>query len=203
MKIDQEIIIAYILDELEPGRRSEITELIRADDNWKQAYEKWASALNQITAEKPVLANYNDMPDRYWNSFLPRVRERIDDRAQRLNRLRERIYHAAPSFGLALVILFFLNNVLMTNKKLDYLVDQYVWMRDLNSTEIIDQYISENVAAADELISDLLAADDELGAVLADWDGSYSPTETPTDDAELSTEEQKALLENLEKTTSF
>lgn len=203
MKIVQEDIIAYVLDELEPERRTVVDELIRTDERWKAEYTKWAGTLSQVNTQKPSMKTYNDVPDRYWNTFIVRVHERIDDRKRRFERVRERIYHAVPSLGLAVLILFFLNNILISNKKLDYLVEQYSWIRSLNTSEVIDQYIQNNISAADDLIGDLLNSEDESSAVLADWEESYSPTETDTEDTELTADEQKALLDNLEKTTSF
>lgn len=146
---------------------------------------------------------FNDVPDRYWNSLLPRVHERIDDRAQRRRLLRGRLIHAVPSFGIAVLILFFLNNVLITNKKIDYLLDQYSWISSLNTTEVIDQYVSENVSAADEFVNSLLQSGEDNTTVLTEWDGTYSPTETALDDNNLTQDEQKELLENLEKPHHF
>ena len=159
--------------------------------------------MGQLNNEKTGLRKFNDVPDRYWNSLLPRVHERIDDRVQRRRLLRGRLIHAVPSFGLAVMILFFLNNVLITNKKIDYLLEQYSWISSLNTTEVIDQYVSENVSAADEFVNSLLQSGEDNTTVLTEWDGTYSPTETALDDNNLTQDEQKELLENLEKTTSF
>ena len=202
MNAEQDIL-NYILGELSADRREQIAELIRTDDNWKREFEKWSVLMGQLSNEKADLRKFNEVPDRYWNSFLPRVHERIDDRAQRRRLLRGRLIHAAPSFGLALLILFFLNNVLITNKKIDYLLDQYSWISSLNTTEVIDQYVSENVSAADEFINTLIQNTEDNTAILTEWDGTYSPTEAAMDDNNLTQDEQKELLENLEKTTSF
>ncbi len=202
MKVDREIIIAYILGDLDPARHKEVAGLIQGDENWKKEYENWSEVLGQLNAQKPMLNRFEDIPDRYWASFLPRVRERIDERARRFERVRERLFHAAPSFALAAIILFFANDILITNKKLDYLLEQYSWVSNINSTEVVDEYIRENISAADDLISDLLESDDEAAA-LADWESSYSPTEPLPYDLELTGEEQKELLNKLENTTSF
>lgn len=203
MKADQQDILDYILGELPADRREPVAELIRTDDNWKREFEKWSAVMGQLNNEKTGLQKLNEAPDRYWNSFLPRVHERIDDRAQRRRLLRGRLIHAVPSFGLAVLILFFLNNVLITNKKIDYLLDQYSWISSLNTTEVIDQYVSENVSAADEFVNSLIQTGEDNTAVLTEWDGTYSPTETALDDNNLTQDEQKELYENLEKTTSF
>jgi hypothetical protein len=203
MKIDQEEIIAYILNELEPERHNRVADLIRTDEHWKTEFEKWSPVMNQLNNNKPEVIASHGVPDRYWNTFLPRVHERIDERAEKRSILYGRLLHAVPSFGLAVLILFFLNSLLITNKKIDYLLDQYSWMSNLNSSEIIDQYVRENMPSADDFISGLMESAEEKSAALADWDGSYSPTESLPDEMELTQAEQTELLENLEKTTTF
>ena len=203
MKVNPQDIFDYILNDLPAERMEQVAALIRTDDHWKNEFEKWSAVMGRLNHEKPELLKINDAPDRYWSSLLPRIRERIDDRIQKRMILRGRLIHAVPSFGLAVLILIFLNNVLITNKKIDYLLEQYAWISSLNSAEVIDQYVRENVTVADEIINDLILDSDDHTAVLTEWDGTYSPTETALDDNSLSQDEQKELLENLDKTTSF
>lgn len=203
MKTHQEEIVAFILNELPPNRQEEVGLLIQQDEEWKVEFEKWSSVMKNLNSKKQLTRSFGDIPDRYWSTFLPRVRERIDEKQQKRRIFRERFVQAVPSFGLALLILFFLNNVLITNQKIDYLLDQYNWVSSLNSSEIIDHYISENVAAADEFISDVLDTGSDENTVLTDWEETYNPTESVLDYSSLTQEEQKELLDNLEKTITF
>lgn len=204
MKINQQEIIAYLLHELSPERQEQVGYLIRQDEEWKMEFEKWALVMENLSSDKKSARSFDDIPNRYWSTFLPRVRERIDTKEQKRHIFRVRFIQAVPSFGLAVLILFFMNNVLITNQKIDYLLDQYNWMRSLNSSEIIDQYIGENVSVADKFINEVLGTDDDENTALTDWEGAYNPTESVLlDDNGLTPEEQKELLQNLEKTTTF
>ncbi|MBL7961328.1 hypothetical protein JNL27_13935 [bacterium] len=203
MKINQKEIIEFILRELPAARQQEINHLVQQDEDWKAEFDKWSSVIQNINDEKQYVTKYDDIPDRYWSTFLPRVRDRIDTKAGRRNIFRERFIHAVPSFGLALVILFFLNSVLITNQKIDYMLDQYDWVSSLNSTRIIDHYIGQNESAADEFISDVLDNDEADNAALTYWEETFNPTESVLDYSALSSEEQNELLDNLEKISTF
>ncbi|KAB2880060.1 hypothetical protein F9K33_07060 [bacterium] len=203
MKINQQEIIEFILHELPANRQQEIYHLVQHDEDWKAEFDKWSSVIQNINNEKQYVAKYDDIPDRYWSTFLPRVRDRIDTKTRRRAVFRERFVHAFPSFGLALVILFFLNSVLLTNQKIDYLLDQYDWVSSLNSTRIIDHYIGQNKSAVDEFISDVLNNDEADKTALTYWEETINPTESVLDYSALSPEEQNELLDNLEKITTF
>ena len=203
MKVDQQEIIAYIMHELPAERQDQVRHLIQQDHEWTVEFEKWSVTMTQLNNEKTLVRSPAGIPDRYWNSFLPRVRERIDAKEQKRRVFRERFIHAVPSFGLAVLILFFMHNVLITNKKIDYLLDQYNWVRSLNTSKVIDQYIDNNVASADDFIKDVFDFGKEGSATISDWDDAYNPTESVLDYSSLTHEEQKELLENLEKTTTF
>ncbi|MBL7994050.1 hypothetical protein JNM05_01645 [bacterium] len=203
MKINQQEIIEFILHELPADRQQEINRLIQQDEDWKAEFDKWSSVIQHINDDRPCAAKYDDIPDRYWSTFLPRVRDRIEFKTRRRTVFRERFVHAVPSFGLALVLLFFMNSVLLTNQKIDYLLDQYDWVSSLNSTRIIDHYIGQNESAADEFISDVLDNDEAGNAALTYWEETFNPTESVLDYSALSSEEQIELLDNLEKITTF
>lgn len=202
MKVNSQDIIDYLWHELPPDRWVEIDRLIREDEAWKAELEKWTSFKEDLNREKQPALSFEDMPNRYWSSFLPRVRERIDAKTQNRQIFKERFIHTAPSFALAALMLFFLSNVLLTGKKIDYLLDQYTWIRNLNTSEIMDRYVRQNVSDADDIIGALTSGDDDKN-ILADWEGSYTPADFFLDENGLTPDEQKELLQNLEKTTTF
>lgn len=203
MKVNQQEIIEFILHELPSERQKQVEYLVQQDEEWKIEFEKWSSVIRLVSNENQPVKSFDDIPDRYWSTFLPRVRERIDAKTKRREVFRERFFHVIPSFSLAIVILFFLNSVLVTGKKIDYLLDQYDWVSSLNSTGIIDDYIAKNDTAAESFISDVLDNGDSENASLTYWEEALNPTESILDYTALTHEEQRELLDNLEKTTTF
>lgn len=139
-------------------------------------------------------------PDRYWNTFVPRLRSRMETRRfQRRLRLA-RIRYALPMAAVVLLLTLLSVEVFVTTPRIDYLVEQADWIRNLNPAEDPQLVLRSDDPSVDNTLEETVF---QNRVTVDEVNVSVGLSEIGYDLSSLTADEQNLVLNTLEQSGVF
>ena len=98
-------LLEYFEDKLEQGEKFQFEKLIREDPSLRKEVDSLKKIIKLSNS-----VQYTDPPAKYWNNYLPRLREKIDRESKKTGHVSLK-YVWAPGLAFIFLIILFVNRI--------------------------------------------------------------------------------------------
>jgi hypothetical protein len=199
--INQDSLIRYIAGDLSDTEMKQIHLLIERDRAWSDAYQAMQNGLRNTEENLKAVSPDVQPPPYYWNSFNPRLNERIDQMHHRSKLLKRWSYITAPALGLAamLMILFRVPDETVLKPAQD-------WLYSFYTEETIESMLNSKSLSAEDFLNSISLTDNEINgfdeySISTSSESAESVYLEPVDEFQkLEQSQQDEILKELSKT---
>jgi len=147
-----ELLTSHIEGRLDLESRRLVEQLITEDDTWASEYEQLKETLSLLSEDRHSW-RADPQSESYWNNFLPRVRELIEERRRR----RKKMMRGIPVLAAFAAVFFIL---ILTNRADDPEYKKNLWLDELDDPLTLlaaelntDSLLQSTLAQLDELVA--------------------------------------------------
>ncbi len=199
-KIDKHTLVRFLADDLPEANMKNIRQLIQTDKAWADAC---ANLQSGIQATQEFLKTHSpdvQPPPYYWNSFNPRLNDRIGEHRRHVKLFKRWSFFTAPALGLAALFLIFFRIPDDTGFQ-----PARDWLYSVYPEDSIESMLNAQYLSADEFLNSISLSDVEAGSLDEYFNGSVNESESvylePVDEFQkLEASEQDEILKELSKT---
>ncbi len=148
MKINEDLFLKYNSDLLPENEKMEFEKLLTKNPELDEQFNAFKTKLNSIKID-------GEIDERYFNSLLPKVREKIDNKTKK--KIIPKLAYVIPLLVLISYLIFnFTNNPATNNINKEYNFTELYNNVDLTDSYLSDLFLTESISLAeDELIINL------------------------------------------------
>ncbi len=150
MNDQEKTISAYLAGELTGNRRRRVEQLIRDDPEWREMYERLSGDLEQFERDLQAQTTRWEVPDFYWNNFLPRLHDNLDARLHRRAWKRWSLI-LAPALSAAVVAVMFYTGLFGHHGIMPS--DEMSWIDTIEPEETINHILTQHPVSKDALMN--------------------------------------------------
>ena len=200
-KIDKNTLIRFITDDLPEADMEHIRQLVNTDKDWADANTNLRNGVQSV--QEILNAHSPDLqpPPYYWNSFNPRLNERMEQRRRSVKRFKRFTFITAPALGMAALFLIFLRIPGDTE-----LQPAHDWLYSIYPDDTVESLLNSKYLSADEFLNSISLTGYDTGTLEEFFNTEVSdPSESvylePIDEFQkLESSQQDEILKELAKT---
>lgn len=200
-KTDKQTLIRFLSEDLSEEEMNTIRQIIESDKDTAEELQALRTGIQQtesiLNSHTPNL----QPPPYYWNSFNPRLNERMDQRRRNVKRFKRFTFITAPALGMAALFLIFFR--IPGDTELQPARD---WLYSIYPDDTVESLLNSKYISADEFLNSISLSGYDAGS-LEDFltidvsDPSESVYLEPMDEFQkLETSQQDEILKELAKT---
>ena len=200
-KIDRTTLIRFLADDLHEEEMNAIRQRIETDADTAEEVQALRTGIqkteNVLDSHAPDL----QPPPYYWNSFNPRLNERMEQRRRSVKRFKRFTFITAPALGMAALFLIFFR--IPGDTELQPARD---WLYSIYPDDTVESLLNSKYLSADEFLNSISLTGYDTGTLEEFFNTEVSdPSESvylePIDEFQkLESSQQDEILKELAKT---